>query len=122
MEKSQNEISMKTPIIMEESYWMNTHLSVARYYGRIMFGKKEYSIVNKDGITLLELSDPDSPHYVQEEKAIPPGEPADLVQTEWVPVYRTLGRDKTIELVKSGKTLGEALKIIKEMKKLNKVR
>lgn len=113
---------MGTPVIMEESYWMNTHLSVARYYGGVIFMKKQYDIVNKDGIKLLELSDPDSPHYVKEGMAIPPGEPADLVQTDWIPVYKALGRKKTFELVQSGKTLGEALLMVKEVKKLNKVK
>lgn len=111
---------MNTPIIMEESYWANSQLSIARYYGGVVFRKKEYSIVNKDGITLYELSDPSSPYYVKDGKAIPPGEPADLVQTDWIPVYKALGRKKTFELVQSGKTLGEALKIVKEMKKLKK--
>lgn len=111
---------MGTPVIMEESYWMNTHLSVARYYGGVIFMKKQYDIVNKDGITLYELSDPSSPYYVKDGKAIPPGEPADLVQTDWIPVYKALGRKKTFEIVKSGKTLGEALLMVKEVKKLKK--
>lgn len=105
---------------MAEACWMNTHLSIARYYGGVTYNKKPYSIVNKDGITLLELSDPESPHYVKEGKAIPPGEPADLIQNEWIPVYKALGRKKTFELAQSGKTLGEALKIVKEMKKMQK--
>lgn len=113
---------MEVPIIMEESYWANSTLSISRYYGGIVFRRKEYFIVNKDGIKLLELSDPDSPHYVKEGMAIPPGEPADLVQNEWIPVYKALGRKKTFELVQSGKTLGEALNIVKEMKKLKKVK
>lgn len=113
---------MKEPIIMAEDYWMNTQLSVARFYGGINFNKKEYSIVNKDGITLRELSDPSSPHYVTEGMAIPPGEPADLIQNAWIPVYKALGRKKTIELVESGKTLGEALLMVKEVKKLKKVK
>lgn len=113
---------MGTPVIMEESYWMNTYLSIARYYGGIVFRRKEYFIVNKDGIKLLELSDPDSPHYVKEGMAIPPGEPADLVQNEWIPVYKALGRKKTFDLVQSGKTLGEALLMVKEVKKLNKLK
>lgn len=54
--------------------------------------------------------------------AIPPGEPADLVQNEWIPVYKALGRNNTFEIVKSGKTLGEALLMVKEVKKLNKVK
>ena len=111
---------MNTPIIMEESYWANSTLSIARYYGGIVFRRKEYFIVNKDGIKLLELSDPDRPPYVKGGMAIPPGEPADLVQDEWIPVYKALGRKKTFELVQSGKTLGEALKVVKEIKKLKK--
>lgn len=111
---------MKELIIMTEEYWRNSPLSVARFHGGINFNMKRYSIVNKDGITLLELSDLDSPHYVKGGMAIPPGEPADLVQNEWIPVYKALGRKKTFEIVKSGKTLGEALLMVKEVKKLKK--
>ena len=115
---------MEVPIIMEESSWRNSYLSVVSYYGAVTINKKEYSkeysIVNKEGITLLELSDPTSPHFANDLIAIPPGEPADMIQNEWIPVYKALGRKKTFELVQSGKTLGEALKIVKEMKKLKK--
>ena len=31
---------------------------------------------------------------------IQPGEPCDLVMNEWIPIYRYLGREKTIELIK----------------------
>lgn len=51
---------MEVPIIMEEAYWRNSYLSVVRYYGAVTINKKGYSIVNKEGITLLELSDPTS--------------------------------------------------------------
>ena len=37
-----------TPIIMTEEYWANSHLSIARYYGRIRFSGVEYVIVNKE--------------------------------------------------------------------------
>lgn len=103
-----------TAIIMSEEYWANTHLSVARYYGGIKIKRNEYKIVNKDGITLEELSDPRSKHYVKEGKAIPAGVPADLVRKDWIPIYRKLGREKTIELVKRGLSLKEAEKIMKE--------
>lgn len=111
---------MEVPIIMEEAYWRNSYLSVVRYYGAVTINKKEYSIVNKEGITLLELSDPSSPHYVTEGMAIPPGESADLILDTWIPVYKALGRKKTFEIVESGKTLGEALLMVKEVKKLKK--
>lgn len=104
-------------IIISEEYWANSHLSIARYYGGIKLNGDEYKIVNKDGITLEELSDPRSKHYVREGEAIPAGEPADLVLTQWILIYRKLGREKTIELVKRGLSLKEAEKIMKEESK-----
>lgn len=65
-------------------------------------------------ITLEELSNPRSKHYVKSGMAIPPGEPADLVRNDWIPIYKKLGRDRTIELVKNGIDLKEAKKIIKD--------
>lgn len=100
-------------IIMTEEYWANSQFSIARYYGGIQIGGKSYKIVNKKGITLFELSDPSSKHYVKEGKAIEPGEPADLVREDWIPIYKRLGREKTIELVKQGVSLAEAKKIRK---------
>lgn len=101
-------------VIMAEEYWANSHFSIARYYGGIKVDGDEYKIVNKDGITLEELSDPRSKHYVKEGKAILPGEPADLVRKDWIPVYKKLGRERTIELVKNGIDLKEAKKIARE--------
>lgn len=108
----------KAPIMMMEDYWANTQLSIARYYGGITFCGKDYRIVNKQGMDLFELSDPESRHYVGEnKKAIEPGEPADLVQVKWIPVYRKLGRDKFIELLKNNPdiTLSQAKKKMKEL-------
>lgn len=101
-------------VIMTEEYWANSYLSIARYYGGIKVNGDEYKIVNKYGITLEELSDPRSKHYVKEGKAILPGDPADLVRKDWIPIYRKLGRDKTIELVENGIDLKEARRIAKE--------
>lgn len=84
---------------MAEDYWANSQFSIARYYGGIRLNKIDYKIVNKDGITLMELSDPSSKHYVKGGKAIPPGEPADLVDNKFMPFYRKLGRDKFIEVL-----------------------
>lgn len=97
-------MSKVSPILMEEGYWMNSHLSIARHYGGYIYNDCEYLIVNKFGITLKELSDKSSPHYVgdgDDVKAIPPGEPADLVKTDWIPVYKTLGREKFIEYIET---------------------
>lgn len=100
-------------IIMTEEYWANSQFSVARYYGGIQIGGKSYKIVNKQGATIFELSDPDSPYYVGDgvKKAIEPGEPADLVLEEWIPIYKKLGRERTIECVKQGMSVHEARKL-----------
>ena len=103
---------MAGPILMTEEYWKNSQFSVAQYYGGMVFNVKHYSIVNKEGITLRELSIPGSPHSVSGDMAIQPGEPCDMILDEWIPVYKALGRDKTIELVKSNTTLEEALTMI----------
>lgn len=103
-----------TPIIMSEEYWANGPLSIARYYGGISINKEDYRIVNKKGLDLFTLSDPDSIHYVGENnKAIPPGEPADLVQVKWIPLYRKMGRDKFIKMIKDNPNI-----TLKEAKKL----
>lgn len=99
---------MDAPIIMTEEYWAKTQLSIARYYGGINYNGYSYKIVNNNGITLEELSNPSSPHYVKDGKAIPAGEPADLVREDWLPVYRVVGRDKTFALIKDGSSLKEA--------------
>lgn len=100
---------MTKPILMEEAFWANSQFSVARYSGGISFNGEEFQIVNKHGITLFELSDPASKHYVgDDKKAIEPGEPADLVQVKWIPIYQKLGREKFIELIKQNVNLKEA--------------
>ncbi len=106
---------MNCPIIIEKEYWENSQLSIAKYYGGLKFNGKEYKIVNKDGITVEELSNPMSEHYVGNgEYAIPPGEPADLVNEDWLKVYRKLGREETLMLIKKKISLQSALKLIKQ--------
>ena len=79
---------------MTEEYWANSQFSIARHYGQIQINGKHYIIVNKQGITIFELSNPNSQHYVgDDKKAIPPGEPADLVLIQWGPIYKALGRE-----------------------------
>lgn len=104
-----------TPILIEEGYWANSQLSIARYFGGLQFKGQEYLIVNKDGITVEELSNPLSEHYVgNEAMAIPPGEPADLVLKSWLPVYRKIGRDEFIRLIEKHVSLEAALKMINQ--------
>ena len=76
-----------TPILIEEAYWMNSQLSVARFYGGIKFNGEEYVIV-------------------------PPKN--DLLLTKWVSVYKKLGRERTIGLTKNGTSLKVAKEMIKQ--------
>ncbi len=97
------------PLIMAEEYWANSMLSIARYYGRIQFNGSEYIIVNKDGLDIFECSliaDKEG-----RDKAIEPGEPADLCRKDLVPAYRALGRDRIIQLIKEGKEADEIKEI-----------
>lgn len=91
------------PICMAEEYWADSYFSVARYYGGIQMNQYSYKIVNKEGITIFELSDPENEHYVGDgdEQAIKPGEPADLVRKEWVQVYKKLGREAFLDYLKA---------------------
>lgn len=86
------------PICMAEEYWANTCLSVARHYGRVKVGGHEYIIVNKDGKDIFECSI--EAEKAGREKAIEPGEPADLCRKDFVTYYRRLGREKFLEVLK----------------------
>ena len=107
------------PIAMAEDYWANSQFSVARYYGGIQMNQYSYKIVNKEGITIFELSDPENEHYVGDgdEKAIKPGEPADLVREDFIPYYKSLGRDAFIKVLEENqrKPDTEIKKIYEEM-------
>lgn len=89
---------------MEEAYWRNTTFSIAAHYGGINITDngetREFLIVNKHGRTVFELSDPSSKYYVGDDNmAIQPGEPVDLIDKEFIPFYKKLGRDKFIEIL-----------------------
>ena len=93
------------PLLMTEEFWANSQLSIARYYGEIIFDGRKYIIVDKLGRDLFECSaiaDKEG-----REKAIEPGEPADLILSTLRFAYRKLGRDRIIELIKDGKTEDE---------------
>lgn len=94
---------MNTPIIMTEEYWMYTQLSIARRTGGIRFNGVEYIVVNKDGKDLFQCSI--EAEKAGREKAIEPGEPADLIDKRYLKYYKHFGRDKFIEMVKDGKEL-----------------
>ena len=65
---------------------MNSQLSVARFYGGIKFGEDEYVIVSPKN---------------------------DLLLKDWVPVYKKLGRERTIGLIENGTSLEVAKQMLK---------
>ena len=76
---------------------MSSYFSVAKFSGGITVtgegGKeRELFVVNKEGKTLMQVG-------------IPAGEPADLVDKEFIPLYKKLGREKFIEIVKNNPLL-----------------
>ena len=80
-------------ILLTKESWMNSQLSVAKYSGGIHLtcdgGKKRtFLIVNKEGKELNQVS-------------IPAGEPADLVDKEFIPLYKKLGRTLFICIVQA---------------------
>lgn len=103
-----------TPVCMSEEYWACSQFSVARHTGRIRLNGHEYVIVNKDGKDIFECS------YEAEkagrDKAIEPGEPADLCRRDFVKYYRKLGREAFIQVLKDNSTATdeELMKIYKE--------
>ena len=86
------EKEIKSILFTKES-WMNSQLSVAKYTGGVQVvgegGKKRtFFIVNKEG------KDPT-------QAGIPEGEPADLVDKEFIPLYKKLGRTLFIGIVQA---------------------
>ena len=94
---------------------MNTQLSVARHYGGVTFDGREYIIVDKQGRDLWECSA--IAEREGRQKAIEPGEPADLILKSLKNAYRKLGRNRIIELIKEGKTEKEIKDLVKPKKK-----
>lgn len=88
-----------TAILMTEEFWANSQLSIARYYGGIRYDGHEYIIVDKLGRDLFECSAIAKKEGRQ--KAIEPGEPADLIRKDFKPLYKKIGRDKFIEMLKA---------------------
>jgi len=87
------------PILLTEESWMNSNLSIARHYGAINIQGHRYIIVDKKGRDLYEcsrLADEEG-----REKAIESGEPADLIRADFQNMYRKLGRDKFIVILKT---------------------
>lgn len=85
----------KTPILIEEGYWMNSQMSVARFFGGIKFNGEEYIIV-------------------------PPKN--DLLLKDWVTVYKKLGRERTIGLIKNGTSLEVAKQMLKAKENVEQIK
>ena len=89
-------------ILMAEGYWRNSQFSIARFYGAInvKIGNEniEYVIVNKEGKDIFECSE--EAQKAGREKAIEPGEPVDLIDRRYIPVYRKIGREAFIKMIK----------------------
>ena len=100
------------PLLMTEEFWANSQLSIARYYGEITFDGRKYIIVDKHGRDIYECSD--IADKEGREKAIEPGEPADLVLSTLQMAYRKLGRERIIALIKEGKTEDEIKSLTKK--------
>ena len=100
------------PLLMTEEFWSNSQLSIVRYYGEIVFAGRKYIIVDKHGRDIYECS------AIAErecrDKAIEPGEPADLILSTLRFAYRKLGRDRIISLIKEGKTEDEIKALAKK--------
>lgn len=81
---------MKTILFTKES-WLCSQLSVAKYSGGVQIAdedgkKRTFLIVNKEGKDLNQVS-------------IPASEPADLIDKEFIPLYKKLGRILFIRIV-----------------------
>ena len=92
-------------ILLTKESWMNSHLSVAKYSGGVQVtgegGKtRTLLIVNKEGKDLTQAG-------------ISEGEPADLVDKEFIPLYKKLGRTLFIGIVHANPLVSR-----KELKKI----
>lgn len=68
--------------------------------GRIKVNDVDYVICDKHGRDIWECSA--IAEREGREKAIEPGEPADLIDRRYLPVYRALGRDRFIAWLDDG--------------------
>ena len=104
-------------ILMTEEYWASTQLSVVRHFGQINMNGVHYIIVNKEGKDVFECSF--EAEREGREKAIPPGEPCDLIDARFQKYYRAMGREKFIEFLKDHPNMGAAflLQILNELYK-----
>lgn len=85
-------------IVMTEEYWANSQFSIARYYGSINVDGHRYIIVDKKGRDVYEASA--AAKREGRDKAIPPGDPADLIRSDFQSLYKKLGRETFLRTVR----------------------
>lgn len=90
-------------VLITEDCWRNSQLSIAAFTGGIEYRGVSYLIVNKEGKDIYECTH--DAITAGRKKAIEPGEPCDLVDTRYIPVYRAVGRDRFIEMLKADMSL-----------------
>lgn len=96
----------KKPILLTEEAWRSSQLSIARFYGSINFNGCKYIIVDKKGRDLFECSA--EAVRAGRDKAIEPGEPADLIREEFKSIYKKLGRDAFIKVLEEHPEINSA--------------
>lgn len=101
-------------IVMTESYWANSQLSFVRHTGRVHIEGHEYVIVDKRGVDIFECSMEAARDG--REKAIEPGEPADLCRMDFVPIYNKLGRKSFFQFLQDNPDVNTAALAKKRLK------
>ena len=81
----------ETPILITYESWANSYLSTARHTGGVEISRVYYMLISEH-----------SNRYTP-----------DLLRYDWVPVYKKLGREKTIGLINNGTSLSVAKQMIK---------
>ena len=104
-------------ILITEDVWRNSHLSVVRFYGKIVFDNEMYIITDKRGHDIFECSM--EAERAGREKAIEPGEPVDLCRLDFLPIYRQLGRDRFLKFLQENKDINTAEAAKKRLEKWN---
>lgn len=72
-------------IVEEAKYWLNSHLSIAKYYGGVKINGQQFYIVDEQGRTAYETTIS--------------GEPADLIDERYIKLYKVYGRQAFLDLL-----------------------
>ena len=101
---------------MTEEYWRSSQLSMAQFYGCISADGHDYIIVNKDGKDIFECSA--EADRAGRDKAIEPGEPADLCRSDFVKYYKKLGRERFHNFLREHRSASDK-ELLQMLKKIN---